>query len=81
MKNKPPKTGIDQVVSEQGSIRAALSHLYVERRVAVKSLKEIKFLVFDLLNTFESVENGLTDKQNKIIDDITDRVDSWRDEK
>lgn len=80
MRKQRIQDDIKRIVKEEGSVNAALNYLWFERHVAVKSLKEIKELVYDLLNTFDEVENGLSDKQLEILDKIDSRINSWDNE-
>ena len=71
--------GINKLVEQEGSKDAALTHLWFERHVAVKSIKEVQSLVYALLNLFDEVENGLSKDQEKILDSIDDRCNSWNE--
>ncbi len=68
----------DMLKENNGSTRTVANLLHFERKIAVKTLRKVRSLVYEILIDHDDKNIELSKKQKSILDEIEDLVAEWK---
>lgn len=68
----------DMLKENNGSVRTVANLLFFERKIAVKTLRKVRSLIYEILIDHNDENIELSEKQKGILDEIESLVSEWK---